>query len=91
MPLFKPRRPTLSREGIVAQTTQVDAGFYGTLNWTFTNTSATSVSFVLRSEFIALLSFVLRVRKGRNIFIAATIKNRYGMSAGHEGPVPESE
>jgi deoxycytidine triphosphate deaminase len=29
----------LSREGIVAATTQVDAGYNGTLNWTITNTS----------------------------------------------------
>jgi deoxycytidine triphosphate deaminase len=29
----------LSREGIVAPTTQVDAGYNGTLNWTITNTS----------------------------------------------------
>lgn len=30
----------LSREGIVAPTTQVDAGYHGTLNWTITNTSS---------------------------------------------------
>lgn len=30
----------LSREGIIAPTTQVDAGFHGTLNWTFTNNSS---------------------------------------------------
>jgi deoxycytidine triphosphate deaminase len=29
----------LSREGIVAPTTQIDAGYHGTLNWTITNTS----------------------------------------------------
>lgn len=29
----------LSREGIVAPTTQIDAGYYGTLNWTITNSS----------------------------------------------------
>jgi len=36
----------LSREGIVAPTTQVDAGFYGTLNWTFTNTSSEERRFI---------------------------------------------
>lgn len=30
----------LAREGIVAPTTQVDAGYSGTLNWTITNTSS---------------------------------------------------
>src|SRR6266542_2085425 len=29
----------LSREGIVAPTTQIDAGYNGTLNWTITNSS----------------------------------------------------
>ncbi len=29
----------LSREGIVAPATQIDAGYHGTLNWTITNTS----------------------------------------------------
>src|SRR5882724_7630805 len=29
----------LSREGIIAPTTQVDAGYNGTLNWTITNSS----------------------------------------------------
>src|SRR6266700_6849006 len=29
----------LSREGIVAPTTQIDAGYHGTLNWTITNSS----------------------------------------------------
>jgi len=29
----------LSREGIIAPTTQVDAGYHGTLNWTITNCS----------------------------------------------------
>jgi deoxycytidine triphosphate deaminase len=40
----------LSREGIVAPTTQVDAGFYGTLNWTFTNTSSEERRFVLKER-----------------------------------------
>ena len=30
----------LAREGIVAATTQVDAGYHGTLNWTIVNTSS---------------------------------------------------
>ncbi len=30
----------LSREGVVAAATQVDAGYHGTLNWTLNNTSS---------------------------------------------------
>jgi hypothetical protein len=40
----------LSREGIVAPTTQVDAGFFGTLNWTFTNTSSEERRFILKER-----------------------------------------
>lgn len=49
----------LSREGIVAQTTQVDAGFYGTLNWTFTNTSSDERRFVFRERIYRVTIFRL--------------------------------
>lgn len=49
----------LSREGIVAQTTQVDAGFYGTLNWTFTNTSSNERRFVFRERIYRVTIFRL--------------------------------
>jgi deoxycytidine triphosphate deaminase len=49
----------LSREGIVAQTTQVDAGFYGTLNWTFTNTSSEQRRFVYKERIYRVTIFRL--------------------------------
>jgi deoxycytidine triphosphate deaminase len=49
----------LSREGIVAQTTQVDAGFYGTLNWTFTNTSSEQRRFVYKERIYRITIFRL--------------------------------
>jgi deoxycytidine triphosphate deaminase len=49
----------LSREGIVAQTTQVDAGFYGTLNWTFTNTSSDERRFVYKERIYRVTIFLL--------------------------------
>lgn len=49
----------LSREGIVAQTTQVDAGFYGTLNWTFTNTSSDERRFVYKERIYRVTIFRL--------------------------------
>lgn len=52
----------LSREGIVAQTTQVDAGFYGTLNWTFTNTSSDERRFVYKERIYRVT--ILRLENG---------------------------
>jgi len=49
----------LSREGIVAQTTQVDAGFYGTLNWTFTNTSSDERRFCFKERIYRITLFRL--------------------------------
>lgn len=49
----------LSREGIVAPTTQVDAGFHGTLNWTFTNTSSQERRFVYRERIYRITIFRL--------------------------------
>lgn len=52
----------LSREGIVAPTTQVDAGYYGTLNWTLTNTSSEERRFVYRERLFRLT--ILRLEEG---------------------------
>lgn len=52
----------LSREGIVAQATQVDAGFHGTLNWTLTNTSSDVRQFVHKERIYRITIF--RLEKG---------------------------
>ena len=49
----------LSREGIVAPTTQIDAGYFGTLNWTLTNTSSQERRFVLGERLYRLTVFRL--------------------------------
>jgi deoxycytidine triphosphate deaminase len=49
----------LSREGIVAQTTAVDAGFYGTLNWTFANTSSVERRYVYKERIYRVTIFRL--------------------------------
>lgn len=49
----------LSREGIVAPTTQVDAGYHGTLNWTLTNTSSEERRFVYKERIFRLTIFKL--------------------------------
>ena len=40
----------LQREGVVAPTTQVDAGYEGTLNWTLTNSSSEERRFVYKER-----------------------------------------
>lgn len=49
----------LSREGIVAATTQIDAGYHGTLNWTLTNTSSDERRFVHKERIFRLTIFKL--------------------------------
>jgi deoxycytidine triphosphate deaminase len=49
----------LSREGIVAPTTQVDVGYHGTLNWTITNTSNDVRSFMIEEKLFRLTIFKL--------------------------------
>jgi deoxycytidine triphosphate deaminase len=52
----------LSREGIVAPTTQVDAGYHGTLNWTITNTSNEERRFLFRERLFRLT--ILKLEAG---------------------------
>lgn len=49
----------LSREGLVAPTTQVDAGYHGTLNWTVTNTSNEVRRFIYNERVFRLTIFKL--------------------------------
>ena len=44
----------LSREGIVASTTQVDAGYHGTLHWTVVNTSNAEHFFTYQDRILRL-------------------------------------
>ncbi len=49
----------LSREGLIAQTTQIDAGFHGTINWTISNTSNEERKFVFGERLFRLTLFLL--------------------------------
>ena len=49
----------LSREGIVAPSTHVDSGFYGTLNWTITNTSNEERRFLFKEKLFRMVIFRL--------------------------------
>lgn len=44
----------LSREGVIAPSTQVDAGFKGTLNWTITNTSSQDRCYMFKENIFRL-------------------------------------
>jgi len=49
----------LSREGLVAPTTQVDVGYHGTLNWTLTNTSNEVRRFLMHEKIFRITFFKL--------------------------------
>ena len=49
----------LQREGVVAPTTQVDAGYKGTLNWTLSNSSSEERRFVYKERLFRLAIFKL--------------------------------
>jgi deoxycytidine triphosphate deaminase/tetrahydromethanopterin S-methyltransferase subunit G len=49
----------LSREGIITQTTQIDVGFNGVLNWTFNNTSNKENEFLYKENLYRLSIFKL--------------------------------
>ena len=49
----------LSREGIMAATTQIDAGYRGTLNWTMTNNSNKETQFLYGEKIYRLTIFLL--------------------------------
>ena len=52
----------LAREGIVAPTTQVDAGYHGTLNWTIVNTSSQERRFIYEERCFRLT--ILKLASG---------------------------
>lgn len=49
----------LSREGLVAASTHVDSGYFGTLNWTITNTSNEERRFLFKEKLFRMVIFKL--------------------------------
>ncbi|MEW5980820.1 MAG: hypothetical protein AB1806_00455 [Acidobacteriota bacterium] len=68
----------LSREGIVAPTTQIDAGFFGTLNWTLTNTSSEERRFVHKERIFRLAIFRLEKDERPESLYGGTYQSRIG-------------
>ena len=52
----------LSREGLIAPSTQIDAGYKGTLNWTITNPSGKTAEFVYGEKLFRMT--IVRLEKG---------------------------
>lgn len=68
----------LSREGIVAPTTQVDAGFHGTLNWTFTNTSNVERRFIHKERIYRITIFRLEEGESPEHLYAGDYQSQMG-------------
>lgn len=49
----------LSREGLTVSSTQIDAGYHGTLNWTITNHSSREAKFIFGEKIFRLTIFKL--------------------------------
>jgi len=77
----------LSREGIVAPTTQVDAGYRGTLNWTIANTSGKEARFVYGEKIYRMAIFKLEKGETPDEIYAGDYQKKYGyIGSQRKGP-----
>ena len=75
----------LQREGVVAPTTQIDAGYEGTLNWTLSNSSSEERRFVYEERLFRLAILKLAWASGPMRCMRAHTKARPAMCA-RSGP-----
>ncbi len=68
----------LAREGIIAPSTHVDAGYHGTLNWTLTNTSSEERKFVLGERLFRLVLFRLEPGETAKELYSGDYQNQHG-------------
>jgi hypothetical protein len=68
----------LSREGIVAPSTQVDAGYHGTLNWTLTNASTVERLFTFHERLFRLTIFLLEESEVPEKAYSGDYQNQHG-------------
>jgi deoxycytidine triphosphate deaminase len=78
----------LSREGIVAPTTQVDAGFHGTLNWTFANTSSEERRFVHKERIYRIAIFKLEAGETPERLYTGDYQSQTGYVRSHRTGAP---
>ena len=68
----------LSREGIVSQSTHVDAGFFGTLNWTLSNTSDEERRFLFEERIFRIVVFRLSEGERPDVLYAGDYQAKTG-------------
>lgn len=73
----------LSREGLTVASTQVDAGYYGTLNWTINNHSSRETKFLYGEKLFRMT--ILKLEQGE-----VPSKHYMGDYQGQEGYVPSA-
>lgn len=78
----------LSREGIVAPATQVDAGYNGTLNWTLTNASSEERRFVFKERIFRLTLFKLEEGEIPERLYSGEYQSRKGYVASRRAGAP---
>lgn len=71
----------LSREGIVAPTTQVDAGFKGTLNWTINNTGSKERAFEHLERIFRITFFLLEENEVPEKYYTGDYHGKHGYTA----------
>ena len=80
----------LSREGIVAPTTQIDAGYSGTLNWTITNTSSKEARFIYGERIFRLTIFLLERGENPDSLYSGDYNLKEGYVRSHRSGAPMS-
>lgn len=68
----------LAREGMIAPTTQIDAGYNGTLNWTINNTSPDERTFLFKENIYRLTLFLLEADEVPENLYAGTYQGQTG-------------
>ncbi|MBI4777772.1 hypothetical protein HY792_02470 [Candidatus Desantisbacteria bacterium] len=78
----------LSREGIIAPTTQVDAGYHGTLNWTLTNASSTERHFIHKECIYRLMIFKLEEEESPEYLYSGDYQSQIGYVRSRRADAP---
>lgn len=68
----------LQREGVVAPTTQIDAGYKGTLNWTLSNSSSEERRFVYKERLFRLAIFKLAKGERPDVLYGGAYQGKTG-------------
>jgi len=78
----------LSREGIIAPTTQVDAGYHGTLNWTFSNNSSEERAFLFKERIYRVTVWFLEAGERPEQLYTGDYQSKTGYVRSHRSGAP---